>query len=457
MASVRNKMDLTHGPILKSLLIFAIPIVLTNLLQQFYHAADMIVVGNFARDPVNAQAAVGATTSVTSLCLNLFIGLAVGANVICARLFGAKKQEELRKAMHTSILLALLCGVGIGILGAIFSRTLLEWTGAPEGVMDQATLYMQIIFLGQPGSLVYNFGAGILRSHGDTKRPMYILTAAGLVNVVLNLFFVIVFEMDAAGVALATVVSQYLSAIAVLWILFSPHGDFRLRFSELSLGKAIRPIAGVGIPSGLNSMVFSLSNVIIVMALNEMGDVVLAANSAAHNVDAMLYQVLVAFYTACVSFAGQNYGAKRYDRIEKLWKCAITVSFVTFAVIGVILWFFAEEVMYLFNPDPEVIRLGAIRVQILAATYAVYVFPEISIGCIRGMGKSVLTSALNVICICTPRILWVLFVFGNLKNGVAAHDFQILLWCYPISWAMSGIAQVICYRYYLIKAKKQAA
>ena len=456
MAIAKNNMDLTQGPVLKKLLLFAIPIVLTNVLQQLYHAADMIVVGNFASDSTASLAAVGATTSITALCLNLFVGLAVGANVICARLYGAKKEEELRRAMHTSVLLAALCGIGVALFGFFCSRTLLQWTGAPADVIDEATLYMQIIFLGQPGSIVYNFGAGILRSHGDTKRPMYILMTAGLINVVLNLLFVIVFHLDAAGVALATIASYYLSAAAVLWILFSPHGEFRLRFSELRLGSEVRPIAGVGIPSGLNSMLFSISNVIIVVALNTLGGAALAGNSAAHNVDAMMYQILVAFYTACISFVGQNCGAKRFDRIDKLWKTAILVSFLFFTVFDGALCLFSEAVMHLFSQDPQVILLGALRIRILCGTYAIYVFPEISIGCIRGMGKSVLTSVLNVICICVPRIIWVLFVFNGLKTGDTYHDYALLLWCYPISWAFSGIAQVLCYRYYRKQLGREA-
>ena len=457
MALTKNKMDLTKGSVLKNLLIFAMPIVLTNILQQLYHAADMVVVGNFATDSTASLAAVGATTSITALCLNLFVGLAVGANVVCARLFGAKKEEELRRAMHTSVLLAALCGIGIAIFGFFCSRTLLQWTGAPVDVIDEATLYMQIIFLGQPGSIVYNFGAGILRSHGDTKRPMYILMTSGLVNVFLNLLFVVAFHLDAAGVALATIAAHYLSAFAVLWILFSPCGDFRLRFSELRLGGEVRPIAGVGIPSGLNSMLFSISNVIIVVALNTLGGAALAGNSAAHNVDAMLYQILIALYTACISFVGQNFGAKRFERIDKLWKSAILVAFVFFMVLDSFLFLFSEEVMRLFSADPEVIRLGALRVRILCGTYAIYIFPEISIGCVRGMGKSVLPSVLNVICICVPRIIWVLFMFARLKNGDAYHDYSILLWCYPISWAFSGIAQICCYRYYRKRLSREVS
>ena len=341
----KNKMDLTRGSVLKSLLLFAIPIVLTNILQQLYHAADMIVVGNFAQDSTASLAAVGSTNSITALCLNLFVGLAVGANVVCAKLFGARKEEELRRAMHTSILLAALCGVGIGLFGFFTARTLLIWTSVPETVLNEATLYMQIIFLGQPGSIVYNFGASILRSHGDTKRPMYILMTTGLVNVLLNVLFVAVFHLDAAGVALATIIANYLSAGAVLWILFHPEGEFRLRVSELRIGRAVRPIASVGIPSGLNSMLFSFSNVIIVVALNTLGETVLAANSAAHNVDAMLYQIILAISSACISFVGQNVGAKRYDRVDRLWKIAMTITAGFFFTLSLVIFPLAGSIM----------------------------------------------------------------------------------------------------------------
>ena len=448
MATAKNKMDLTQGSVLKNLLLFAIPIILTNILQQLYHAADMVVVGNFATDSTASLAAVGSTNSITALCLNLFVGLAVGANVICAKLYGARKETELRRAMHTSILLAALCGVGIGIFGFFMSRTLLIWTSVPESVLREATLYMQIIFLGQPGSIVYNFGASILRSHGDTKRPMYILMTTGLVNVFMNLLFVVVFHMDAAGVALATVVAHYLSAAAVLWILFHPNGDFCLRVSELRLSREVRPIASVGIPSGLNSMLFSVSNVIIVVALNTLGETVLAANSAAHNVDAMLYQIILAIYSACISFVGQNVGAKKYDRVDALWKTAMLISVGFFVCLSIFLYPMAGKILQLFTSDPEVVRFGAMRVRIICCTYPIYVFPEICIGCVRGMGKSTVPSALNVVGICAPRIFWVAFVFSALKTGVLMHDYNLLLWCYPLSWGISAIFQFLCYRYY---------
>ncbi len=447
-AFVKNKMDLTQGSILKKMLIFAIPIILTNLFQQFYQVADMMVVGNFAQDSTKSLAAVGATTSVTGLCLNLFIGLGVGVNVVCARLFGAKREEELRRAMHTSVILAVLCGVGIGVFGLLFSRPLLEWIGAPAEVIEEAALYMKIIFLGQTGSIVYNFGASILRSHGDTKRPMYILLVTGLVNVAMNFFLVYYFHLDSTGVALATVAAYYLSAMAVLWILFSPRGEYRLRISRLSLGKEVLSIASVGIPSGLNSIMFSIPKVIIVSALNTLGATVLAADSSSHNVETILYQVIAGFCAACVSFVAQNYGAQNFRRIDRLWRIAMLISLVFFALVGVVLYPIAEYVMKLFADQDQVLALGAVRIHIVCCTYILYVFPEICIAFLRGLGKTTVSSALNILCVCIPRILWITCVFFTFRTGEIAYDYALLLLCYPVSWALSGVAQCICYRCY---------
>ena len=441
-------MDLTRGPVLKSLLIFAIPIILTNLLQQLYHTADMVVVGNWASDPTAALAAVGATTSVTGLCLNLFVGLAVGVNVVCAKLYGAKQEKELSRAMHTSVYLAALCGVGIGVFGFLCSRVILEWIGTPPDVLDDATLYMQIVFLGQPGSLVYNFGASILRAHGDTKRPMRILMTTGLINVFLNLLLVVVFSLDAAGVALATAVSNYLSAAAILWILFSPRGEYGLRFSRIRLEKETREIAAVGIPSGLNSIMFSVPKVIIVTALNTLGATALAADSSSHNVETLLYQIIAGFCAACVSFVGQNRGAERYDRIDRLWRSAVTFTTVFYVAVGIVLCPFAKSVMMLFSDDGAVLTLGAVRIYIICCTYALYAFPEICIAFLRGIGKAGVSSALNVLCVCLPRVVWILCVFFTFRTGDVVFDYALLVFCYPISWALSGIAQFLCYRYY---------
>lgn len=457
--AAKHSMDLTRGSVAKNLLIFTIPILLTNLLQQLYQSADIVVVGNFASDPTVSLAAVGSTASITNLFLNLFLGLAIGANVVCANLFGAGDREALRRAMHSSILLAAVGGVLIGIAGYCATPFLLkEVMRSPEDVIGQATDYMRIIFLGQPGSLVFNFGAGILRSRGDTKRPMYILSATGVVNVLLNLVFVACFGWDAAGVALATVISMYVSAAVVLWILFHSQGEYHLSFKELRLAKReTLNIVKIGIPCGLNGIVFSVSNVVIVKGLNALGSTVLAGNSAASNVDTITYQILTAFYSAAVSFAGQNYGAKNLKRIDKLlaWAIGLSISFVL--VADVFLFAFPNFFLRLFTKDAAVAAVGISRVYIMGSGYVIYCISEITIGCTRGMGKSLMPTVLNAFFICVPRILWVLAIYPHLANGVPAHDYVMLLWCYPISWTLSAIAQLGSYFYYRNQEGKRFA
>ncbi len=455
--AAKHSMDLTQGSVAKKLTKFALPILLANLLQQLYHSADVIVVGNFASDPTVSLAAVGSTASITNLFLNLFLGLAVGANVVCANLCGSGKSDSLRRAMHSSLLLAAVSGVVIGVAGYFATPFLLdEVMHSPEDVIGQATDYMQIIFLGQPASLVFNFGAGILRSHGDTKRPMYILSVTGLINVLLNLIFVVGFGLDAAGVALATIISLYVSASAVLYILFHPRGDYRLSLAELRMSKEETVnIVKIGVPCGLNGIVFSLSNVVIVKALNGLGSNVLAGNSAASNVDTVTYQILNAFYSAAVSFAGQNYGAKNLKRIDKLfaWSCALSIGFVLLA--DALLFSFPYFFLSLFTKDATVAAIGVSRMYMMGGGYVIYCVSEMAIGCCRGMGKSLMTTVLNAFFICVPRMIWVLAVYPVFISGDPARDYVTLLWCYPISWTLSAIAQVITYICYRkIEAKK---
>ncbi len=458
MAS-KHSMDLTRGSVAKNLLIFTLPILLSNLLQQLYQCADIVVVGNFASDPTVSLAAVGSTASITNLFLNLFLGLAVGANVVCANLFGAGERESLRRAMHSSILLAAAGGTVIGIAGYFATPFLLrEVMDSPADVIGQATDYMRIIFLGQPGSLVFNFGAGILRSHGDTKRPMYILSATGIVNVIFNVIFVACFGWDAAGVALSTIISMYISAGIVLWILFHPRGEFHLSFKELVLSqKETANIVKIGIPCGLNGIIFSLSNIVIVKGLNALGSTVLAGNSAASNVDTVTYQILTAFYSAAVSFAGQNYGAGNLKRIDKLlgWAIGLAVTFVLFA--DIFLFTFPEFFLRMFTKDAAVAAVGVSRIYMMGAGYVIYCVSEITIGCTRGMGKSLMPTVLNAFFICVPRMIWVLAVYPALVNGDPVHDYVSLLWCYPISWFLSATAQIIAYLYYRKEETKKLA
>ena len=448
MAS-KHSIDLTKGSVMKKLLVFALPIMLTNVLHQLYHMADVVVVGNFAQKPTLALAAVGSTGAVTNLFLNLFIGLSVGLNVVCANHYGAREKDDLRKAMHTGVTIGAVGGVIISIIGFIFARTLLEWMGSPADVIDQATIYVRTLFLGQPANLLFNFGAGILRAHGDTKRPMYILFTSGFLNVLLNMLFVMVFHLDAMGVALATAISYYISAASVLVILFHPGGEYHLSSNELKVTKkeAVK-IVKIGIPCGLNGIVFNLTNIIITTALNSLGSVTLAANSAAANVDAVLYQVQASFYSACVSFAGQNYGAKDFKRIDKLLGRSILLAAGTLLFIEVFLFAKPTFFMHLFTQDSNVAKIGAARLMILGAGYVIHVVSEMAIGCMRGMGKSMAPLVLNAVCISVPRFIWVLLVFPF------SRTYWFLLLCYPISWVFSSTAQLICYFYYRKKEER---
>ncbi len=451
MAS-KHSMDLTHGPVMKKMIVFAIPILLSALLQQTYHAADMLVVGNFAKDSTASLAAVGSVGPINALFLNLFLGLSVGANVICANFYGAGKRKELRSAMHTSITVGVISGILLAVLGILFSRPMLEMIDCPASVIDEATTYLRILFIGQPASLLYNFGSGILRAHGDTKRPMYILTATGLVNVGFNLVFVIAFHLDSAGVALATATANYLSAAVILTILFHPSGEYRLSLKELSLKKGeVLHIAKIGIPCSLNGIVFSVANLLVTSAYNALGPVALASNSAAGNMDVILHQILASFSAACVSFAGQNYGAKNLKRIDKLLWQSILVSIGGVMIINAFTFTFPEFFMRIFTKDPEVIAMGVKRIFVFGAGYVLFSVADMSIGCLRGMGKTLMPTVLNAFFVCVPRVIWVTLIFPMNPT------YNFLLICYPLSWTLSSLAQFVCYLYYRKKEGKLLA
>jgi putative MATE family efflux protein len=442
-------MDLTHGPVMKKMIVFAIPILLSALLQQTYHAADMIVVGNFAKDSTASLAAVGAVGSINALFLNLFLGLSVGANVICANLYGAGKKNQLRTAMHTSVAVGVISGLLLAVLGIVFSRSMLVLIDCPQTVIDEATTYLRILFIGQPASLLYNFGSGILRAHGDTKRPMYILTVTGLINVLLNLVFVIVFHLDSAGVALATTVANYLSAAVILTILLHPAGEYRLSLKELSLEKReVVRIAKIGIPCSLNGIVFSLANLLVTSAYNTLGAVALASNSAAGNMDVILHQILASFSAACVSFAGQNYGAKNLKRIDKLLWQSVLISVCAVMLVNAFTFTFPEFFMRIFTKDPDVIALGTTRIFVFGGGYVLFSLADMAIGCLRGMGKTLAPTILNATFVCLPRMIWVALIFP------LHPTYNFLLICYPLSWALSSTAQFICYLYYRRKEGK---
>lgn len=440
---ISHSMDLTRGSVSKRLIAFALPILLTNILQHLYTVADRVVVGQFAANGEVALAAVGSTSSATNLFLNIFTGLAIGTNVICANRRGARNQKDLELCMHSSMLLSVVTGICVGLLGLVLCKPLLMLMDTPGSVLELAVLYMRIYFVGVPASLIYNFGANILRAHGDTKRPMYILSLTGLVNVGLNLLLVIVFKMSVAGVAIATIVAQYISAIAVVWILFSPKGAYkmelkRLRFHKGSMSSVVR----VGVPCGLNGMVFTLSNLILQSALNSFDSaIIIAGKTAAMDLSTLVYQVIAAFYTACVSFSGQCYGARQYRRIDSLLLRGIGLCWLFMASISTVCTVFPRQLLGLFNSNPEVIDAGISILIINCWGYMLYSVSEVTLGCLRGMGKSGVPSFLNLLGICLPRLVWAFWIFP-LNSTVS-----FLYLCYPISWGISAALQGGYYLY----------
>lgn len=435
-----NSLDMTEGSITKKLLLFAMPILASYLIQHFYSIADSMVVGNFAPDGTTAQAAIGATNPAINLLLNLCLGISLGANVVCSKLRGAKDFEQLRKGMHTAVFLSSFMGVGLMILGIALSKPLLIMMNTPADVLSDALAYMRIRFLGMPAVIALNFSIAIMRSNGDTKRSMYILTASGFVNVVLNLILVICFHMGADGVAIATIVSQYLSAVAILWIVFNPTDEYKLQIKELRIDKHLLwSIIAIGVPCGINSILQSASNVILQSSVNSFGKVVIAGNIAGTNIICLIYLVNDAFAAACLSFSGQCCGAKIYKRLDKLALTAVLINSAIILVIALLITIFARPLLGLFNPDPAVVDAGVFKLILLSWGTIFFSIGENLVACMRGMGKSVSPTVVNIICTCGIRYAWAMLVFPLMLP----HDPRYLYLCYPLSWVVATLAQTV--------------
>jgi len=435
--------NFTEGPVFKKYIMFIIPIVLSGFLQQLYNTADTMVVGKFAGDA--ALAAVGSTVALTNLILNLFLGLAVGANVVCAQCYGAGNKQGLHRAIHTSYVLALGSGFVLALVGWFFSKQFLRMMSTPEDVIDQAALYMKVFFLGAPVSLVYNFGAAILRAAGDTKKPLYILALAGIVNVGLNLFCVIVLKLGVVGVAIGTIASQLISAVAVTIILMRTNSEFHLKLSKMKIyKKELGRIMATGIPAGVSGIMFSLSNVIIQTAINSFGKAAIAGNVAASNVEIFGFLVLSAAEQGTVSFVGQNFGAKKYDRVDRITKVSLAVGFVGAAIFAVLilsagpffLGFFTDS-----GPNSEVIRIGMIKMTIVLYSYILHTPNSILGGVMKGIGKALVATIINGLFICVLRVLWILYAYP-LNETLA-----MIYYSYPVTWGASSVASIVAYLY----------
>lgn len=427
-----------NGTIMDKLISFALPLMVSGILQLMFNAVDIIVVGRFSGS--QALAAVGSTTALINVFTNLFIGVSLGANVLAARFYAAGKDKEMSETVHTAITLALVSGVVMAVVGLVFSRWALEIMGTPADVIDQSSLYMRIYFLGMPFFMVYNYGASILRAVGDTKRPLMFLVVAGVINAVLNMFLVIAFHMGVAGVAIATVISQMISCLLVLRCLYKTDSSYQLRFSRLCMKKFyLVQIFQVGIPAGIQSTVINFSNALLQSSVNSFGSTAMAGYTAANNVLGFLYASVNAVTQACMSFTSQNYGVGKYKRMDRvLLDCGI-LSFVIAFVLGCGSYIFGGEILKIYTEDPEVIRCGVEILSITTVPYFLCGIMDLFPGALRGMGHSGVPMILSIIGTVGTRIVWIFWIFPQNRS------LYTLFISYPASWAITIVMQVICF------------
>lgn len=428
------------GSILGKILLFAIPLMCSSLLQLLFNAADIIVVGRFAGD--NSLAAVGSTSSLINLLTNFFLGLSVGANVLVARYYGAKQQKDLSETVQTAMTLSLYSGVLLTIIGCVGAKQILIWMQTPEDVLPLATLYLRIYFGGMTATMLYNFGSAIMRATGDTRRPLYYLSLAGAINVVLNLIFVIVLHMDVAGVAAATVISQCISAVLIVRCMVMEEGSIHLDLSGLKVnGDKFKKIIQIGLPASFQGMVFSFSNVIIQSSVNSFGAVTVAGNSAAANIEGFVYVAMNAFHQAAISFTGQNAGAAKYERINKILYTAQCCVIVAGVVFGNIVVLFGKPLLGMYTSSPEVMEAGMKRLGIICRLYAFCGMMDVMVGSLRGLGYAVMPMVVSLVGACGLRLLWI-FTFFRMEPF---HTVESLYLTYPVSWFITFATHVVCF------------
>lgn len=432
------EMDMTTGSILPKLLMFSLPLMLSSILQLLFNAADVIVVGRFEGE--NALAAVGSTGALINLIVNLFMGLSVGANVVIARYYGAGELKDTSRAVHTSVTISMVSGVILAVFGFLMARTFLVWMGSPDDVLPLAALYMRIYFLGMPFNMLYNFGAAVLRAVGDTQRPLIFLMLAGVINVILNLIFVIVLHIGVAGVALATIISQGVSATLVLLCLLRSEGAIHVNLRKLGVDlDKLKEITRIGLPAGLQGVFFSLSNVLIQSTVNSFGSIVVAGNSVSANIEGFIYVAMNAMHQAAITFTSQNLGAQKYVRIRKV--CLLSVLSVTVIgiALGCVALLFKDALLSIYSDVPEVIAAGEIRLLIIASTYFLCGIMDVLCGALRGLGSTVLPMVVSILGACAFRIFWIYCVlpFNRTLN--------MLYISYPVSWIITAAVHAVCF------------
>ena len=438
MNRVKKDMDMCNGPLAGKILRYTLPLALSGILQLCFNAADMIVVGRYSSG--EALAAVGSTGALINLIINVFMGLSVGVSVCVAHAWGAKNKESVRQIVHTAMLTSMIAGMIVLLIGFFGCRTFLLWMGTPDNVIHLSTTYMKIYFLGMPACMVYNFGASILRSIGDTKRPLIFLVIAGIVNVLLNLLTVIGFHMGVAGVAIATAGSQVVSAALVVRSLMKRQDACRLILRHLRIyPDKLLAISRVGLPAGLQGAVFSISNVLIQSSVNSFGSIAMAGNTTAQNIEGFIYTAMNAIYQTNLSFTSQNYGGRKYGRINKITMTCVAVVTVVGLVLGLAAYSAGEFLVGIYSSDPEVIQYGLKRLAIFGTTYFICGIMDTMVGSIRGLGYSVLPMCVSLTGACAFRVIWIYTIFQWNRT------LTTLYLSYPASWIVTTIAHVICF------------
>lgn len=438
------RMDMLHGSLLNKILLFALPLAASSILQQLFNSVDIAVVGKFASS--QALAAVGSNSSVISLMINLFVGISVGASVVIANYIGQRNERGIKNAIHTVSVITLASGGLLLVVGLLIARPILEMMDTPDDVIELAVLYLRIYFLGMPFFMIYNFGAAILRSMGDTKRPLYCLVVAGVINTALNLFLVIVLKMSVAGVAIGTVIANMVSAGMIVYILRHEKGPFRLEYKEIGVSRIeLRKMLQIGIPAGIQGMVFSIANVFIQAAINLYGSDAIAGSAAALNYEYYCYFVVSAFSQAAVTFISQNYGARQIERCKKIFRQTMLLSVIACGCLNLFFVWQRRFAISIFTSSPDVYQFAAIRMEIVLLTQALACSYEIAGAALRGLGFSMLPAILTVFGTCVLRLFWV-YVICPMIPG-----FDNLMLIYPISWIITGAAVLIAY--YIIQRK----
>lgn len=442
-----------EGPILKSVIVYTVPIILTGLLQLLFNAADLIVVGWFSGS--DSVAAVGATGALTNLIINLFIGLSVGAGVAVAQGLGAGNGKQTSEAVHTAVPVAAISGIFLTVIGVLFSRNFLELMGTPDGkLLRLASVYMQIYFAGMTFSMLYNFGSAILRAAGDTRSPLIFLTIAGVLNVILNIVFVALFKLDVAGVALATSISQAVSAILVLLALMKRQDACRFEFKKMHIYKnALLRMVKIGVPAGLQGSLFSISNVLIQSSVNSFGAAHMSGSAAASSIEGFCYVTMNSFHQTALNFCGQNYGAGDFKRVKRItWVCLMTVAVAGF-VVGNLSYIFGRELLKIYITDsPEAINYGMERLKFMVVPYFLCGIMDTTTGSMRGIGSSVIPMIITVVGVCVMRIVWIYTVFALPQY----HTFSGLFISYPISWLLTFAALFISFTVVMRRKEKKA-